>query len=502
MGKEARKAAEFLGFDLSTTALSMGVRSAEGEEDFVSIPMRGACKWQGQPAFDLRYLPDLFLEALAALRLRNWVFSQGGALSSSIRQHDMVLLGEDSIPLIPALSWQCNAAVDQVRELREKGVEEMVGRIEERFILPKLMWALKQRPNLDSRICQVMTTGDYIAWMLTGKMALSTSDGLSNGLLKQLDKQLAIDAFGNAGFDLLWFPGPIQSGKRVGSATILNIAQPGSKRVFFGAWRDLIDMLQGWEVYASLGDNHAGGVGCGLADDRTIVVSAGSSGTVIRRCRFDAKTMGLAASFEYYNNKLLLMMLHQCAVWYNRFIKRFGRGKTLEELNELAENSETELQRIVQRKDQGKWQEVYPWQWRSLGLADKAASTQASIALELLLLVKDMLKEVLGVEGTIRRFVITGGLSRSLFFQRVLKAGLSMLAENPKVFVSNRQSPLAAQAATLGAIINAMVGSRFYPSLSDAVKDLCPLRPIGRPPQDQEKHICDFLAPHLFRVRE
>ena len=55
------------------------------------------------------------------------------------------------------------------------------------------MWALKKEPRLRKPLAQVMTTGDWIAYLLTGKARLSTSDALSNGLLVQKSKRLAGD---------------------------------------------------------------------------------------------------------------------------------------------------------------------------------------------------------------------------------------------------------------------------------------------------------------------
>ena len=87
-----RKTAKFLGIDLSTTALAVGVRGEDGGEDFISLPMKGATTWRRQPAFNLKFIPRLLEEALVQLKRRNWDFSSRGALSFSVRQHDMAIL--------------------------------------------------------------------------------------------------------------------------------------------------------------------------------------------------------------------------------------------------------------------------------------------------------------------------------------------------------------------------------------------------------------------------
>ena len=84
--------------------------------------------------------------------------------------------------------------------------------------------------------------------------------------------------------------------------------------------------LAGSQMISGLGDNHATGVGCGLeeGDFETIVVSAGTSGTVNRVCRANVRLAGNAACFEYYNDRLLLMMLADCCKWYDRFVARYA----------------------------------------------------------------------------------------------------------------------------------------------------------------------------------
>ena len=193
------KTAGFLGFDLSTTALSCGVRSVEGQEGFVSIPMRGKTEWHGQPAHDLSFVPGMILKALRELQKKGWKFNSQGSLSFSVRQHDMVLLDVDFCPLMPALSWQCKVADVEANTLNEiPSIVSVVGKVEPRFILPKLIWAMRNCPVIAEKVGTVVTTGDYIAGCLTDNYHLSTSDGLSNGLLNQITKKLPLKALAAA----------------------------------------------------------------------------------------------------------------------------------------------------------------------------------------------------------------------------------------------------------------------------------------------------------------
>lgn len=470
----AQPVAAEIGIDLSTTAFSLGVRSADGaSEDFVSVEVQGATQWLGQPASYLEFVPAMFAEALAQLRTRGWTFGPGGALSFSVRQHDMALLSRGGGVLAAALSWQCNAAQAEVDELTQRGVAGQVGKIEPRFILPKLLWTLRQQPWLRDELGYVVTTGDYIAWQLTGQLRLSTSDALSNGLLDQQTKQLASDVLAAAGFNPRWFPAPVQSGLPVG---LVSPTHRGPD-----AWTPVREALGGWMLTAGLGDNHAGAVGCGLADDHTIVISAGSSGTITRMVAPQARLSGEAVNFEFYRHRLLLLMLADCAVWYNRFLR-----KHLEEIDHEAVSRaalEADPARIVRvRPEQSK--STSPANeaegWADLEWGEKVASTQYSIALELLLLVKKMLAEVQdGV--TVERFALTGGMSQAPLFRGILAEGLELLRPGATVTTSGRTDRLAFQTATYGALINARMRGDLD-RLPETAAKMCPQKPVQRLP--------------------
>ena len=428
--KQKTRSVAWGGFDLSTTGLGLGVRDSRGEEAYVHTKMLGATTWHGQPAFGLEPLPGMILELLDRLEQTGWTCSEA-AFSFAVRQHDMVLLDGDGRLLIPALSWQCNAASQEVQQLRKQGAEETVGRVEERFILPKLIWALRTKPALRKSLRQVMTTGDWIAGLLTGKFRLSTSDALSNGLLAQKNKRLSAEVMRKAKLNPDWFPAVIPSGKVVGTVRTRPVAGADAN------WMLLKQRLAGSQIISGLGDNHATGVGCGLqeGDFETIVVSAGTSGTVNRVCRANVRLAGNAACFEYYNDRMLLMMLADCCKWYDRFIAG-SASKYIDHLDRLnAEVARADLgglRRVLHHAGR----ETYPPDWERLTVGQQAASTQFSIMLELLLLVRTMLAEVESARKPVTRFVLTGGLSQSPFVQQVFSAGIGLLSPAASVLTS------------------------------------------------------------------
>ena len=463
--------ATLLAFDVTTTEFALAVRDAAGHEDYAALPMRGAVEWGKDPAypgFDLEQVPGMIADLLRALTVKGWDFQAGDQpryVSVSCRQHDQVVLGSEGTPLMPAVSWQCNAAEEDVRDLRRLGIEQTVGTIEARFVLPKLRCVLRKDPALRVNAATVFMTGDWIAYALTGERTLSTSDALSNGLLQQRDRRLAADAIEAAGLDVRWFPNPVQCGTEIG-IVLAPSSEPGD------AWNPVRQTLQGWRFVAGLGDNHASAVGCGMnADYRTMVVSGGTSGTINLSCPANAAlpATGKSLRFEFYEDSLLLLsMLGDCGAWYKRFLSHFAAGYAhdLDYLNMRALSSDPASVRRVLHSD-ARHTEAFPPAWAEATLGEKTAWTQFSIVLELLLRVKGMLEEVraAGVPET-ETFVLTGGLSQSPLFQHVFRAGIERLAPGKAVRVSGRKGSLRYKTSAYGALINAEL-PRFHGELAE-----------------------------------
>lgn len=457
----ASKLAAFLAIDITTSELALAVRSNDGAEAFARMDMQGATCWNGDhayPGFDLTPMPSMIGRLLDQFAADGWSFDRTeqnvpGYVSTACRQHDMVVLGKNGEPLLPALSWQCNAASREVNKLRAKDVELTVGRIEPRFVLPKLRHVISVKPSLKKQIDIVFMTGDWLTWKLTGVPSLAKSDALSNGLLDQRTRERADHAIRKAGLKTRWFPTAIATGKVVGT-----IAPTGAAE---DAWESLRKRLGGWKFVAGLGDNHATALGCGLqGDGATLVVSAGTSGTINLASSKSVKlpTDATSLRFEFFDkNLLLLLMLGDCGAWYNRFIQQFAPEAINDKgrLNTLASEVDLSLVRRVLHDD-GEHTESYPTDWESLPLGRKVADTQFTIALELLLRVARMRAETeaAGVRMP-DTYMLTGGLSQSAFFQQVFRAGIHIIDPAARATVSGRTGPLRFKTSAYGALVNA-----------------------------------------------
>jgi len=487
--------ARFLGLVCSTTECGLAAASADGTEGYVSMPMAGAVEWHGSPAFDLQTLPGMVLELLTHLRDDGWDLSEPGHLGQAWRQHDLALVGQDGEPLIPALSWQCILAGAQTEALNGMpAFRDAVGAVEARFIAAKLPWALEQEPRLRDELRAAMTSGDWLAGRLTGGgYRLSSSDALSNGLLDQQTKELATAPLREAsrllGDNLRpeWFP-PV-----IASSGVVGTVEPSAAPV----WREPTERLRGWQVAALLGDNHASAAGCGANEYDTVVLSLGTSGSVNLPAPHTSRPSGDALGFEYWDDRLFLLMLARCGAWYERFRAEATPGTDYDELNRLALAADPD--RIVRVPEPDDTLTGWP-ELAGLDLAAQTASTQCSISLEMLDRVRAMLPSA---AERIRTFVLTGGLSRAPLIRDVLHTGLRMLAEtddrvaaDARILLNDRSGSLAHKTDALGALINARIAAGDG-SPRDVIAADRSWRPCPAPAPERGRRLRRLLARHL-----
>jgi sugar (pentulose or hexulose) kinase len=444
--------AQYLGFVFSTTECGIAARSDRGFDEYTAVPMEARATWHGWPAHYLEHVPRMMASALRKLQKQGWSFRRPGYLSQAWRQHDLAILGTDDYPLIPAPSWECSGAIEETSILMKQAprLVRAVGKIEPRFAAAKLPWALRMDPGLKSRIDRVMFSGDWVGGMLTGNWRLSVSDALCNGLLEQRTRSLAVaelraanKVFGgrlNPG----WFPEVIGSREVVGTVRVRRD----------GGWDAVTRELTGWKVVASLGDNQATAAGAGTADHGTIVISLGTSGTVNRPCAVEATLRGRALNFEYWDDRLLLLMLPACGAWYNLFRSACEPSRAFRELNELSCGAAlTQLQRIRPPTTPGQLRDLQLLE--GMSRAERVASIQCSIAVELLERTRTMLREVRKPVQPVERFILTGGLMRAPLVRRAIYQGLQQLVPGAMVVQNNRRGALAYKTDALGAIYNA-----------------------------------------------
>ena len=253
--------------------------------------------------------------------------------------------------------------------------------------------------------------------------------------------------------------------------------------------------LRGWRVAAPLGDNHASAAGCGAAEYDTAVLSLGTSGTVNLPAPHARQPAGEALGFEYWDDRLFLVMLAQCGAWYERFRAEAAPGVGHDELNRMAMSCPPDrIVRVPEPDGAG----AALTGLTGADLPAQAASTQCSIALEMLDRVRAMLPSA---AEPIRSFVLTGGLSRSPLINGVVYAGLRMLAERDgrvaagaRVLLNDRSGPLAYKTDALGALVNARIAAGSHSaaggrSARDVIAADRRWRPCAAPRPEHERRL-------------
>lgn len=464
--------AQYLGFDISTTAVTALVTDGEGNYATASVPMYGACKLHGQPAHDLNYTPLMMHACLLQLQLEGWGFvGQAGVMGLSVRQHDLAVLNPYADALLePALSWQFDPTITYCAELINEQLADAeygIGNVEPRFILPKLYWLFDYCPGLRAKLKDrsLMTTGDWIITSLTGNYQLSCSDGRSNGLVCHATGERADGALWRLGIRPEWFPDAVPAGCDCGQVDVT--CAPA-------AWKIVAETLQGWIVVSSLGDNHAGAVGCGLnetaASENTVIASFGTSGTVVRQVPNGTDTKGKCAQFDFFGRTLLLSMVPSCGAAFNRV-------QSLTNMTPAVLGDEAwkyaavpggllSLPRIA-LSDSPSRPEIYPTVWDNPSGGYKAAAVLLAIVDAMVQRTRDVIREA---STPITTVVLTGGLSKSQLVFEAYRVALGAAGCDVQLKVSER-SVAPDQAAAWGAMMTAW---RLNSSLRDVIEVCCP----------------------------
>src|SRR6266540_5791165 len=118
-----------------------------------------------------------------------WVRAAERALSSleatavgfSGQMHGLVALGEDHVPLRPAILWNDQRTSAECAEIeRRLGLERLIGLTGNRaltgFTAPKLLWLRAYEPEVYPRIRSVLLPKDYVRLKLFGERAIDVAD--------------------------------------------------------------------------------------------------------------------------------------------------------------------------------------------------------------------------------------------------------------------------------------------------------------------------------------
>ncbi|HMD80009.1 MAG TPA: FGGY family carbohydrate kinase, partial [Anaerolineales bacterium] len=158
--------------------------------------------WAEQPA-------ERWLDALM-LAIRRLLSESGGvesknvqAISLAVQVDGVIPIDSSGKPLYPAIIWMDRRAHSQcelVRQHREDDeIFELTGlNLDASHVAPKIQWLAEHRPEIYERATHFLLPGSYLAYYLTGEIAVDYSNASSTLLLDVHSKTWSLtmcDAF-------------------------------------------------------------------------------------------------------------------------------------------------------------------------------------------------------------------------------------------------------------------------------------------------------------------
>ena len=312
----------FLGIDVGTTAVK-AVAVAEsgaviGEEEgglTVSTPRPGMSEQNPE---------DWWQACVAATRAACAALPAGAGISGiglSGQMHTAVFLDAHDRVLRPAILWndvrttaQCRYITDRVGS---RGLRRLVGNPAlEGFTAPKILWLREHEPENFRRVRTVLLPKDYVRLRLTGERATEPSDAAGTLLFDIRRTRWSDEMLELLDLDRAILP------RVVGSAEV-------SGRLTAGAAKAL-GLQPGVPVVGGGADNASAAVGAGVVTPGTLLVSTGTSGTVVApvaRPRVDPRirvhAMNHAAEGTWYLMGVVLSAGAALA-WFRRALAPHG----------------------------------------------------------------------------------------------------------------------------------------------------------------------------------
>ncbi|UXS36926.1 xylulokinase [Staphylococcus delphini] len=261
-----------IGMDIGTSGLKSLKVNMEGDVvDQYSVSYHTDHPHSGYSEMD----PEVWYQA--TIESLSYFFKQDDAqhivgISFSGQMHGLVTIDDQGNVIRPAILWNDTRTANEVHTLLDTvGLETFLKEIQntvlEGFTLPKLMWVRRHEPDHYDRIHKIMLPKDYIAYRLTGNVFSEPSDASGTSLFNvkegvwstPLLQQLDIRA------DIL--PDIIPSHGKNGSLT--------------DAIKQQLGISHDVAIYQGGADNACGALGSGITDDKTQMVSIGTSGVAL-----------------------------------------------------------------------------------------------------------------------------------------------------------------------------------------------------------------------------
>ncbi len=316
----------YLGIDIGTSAVKVLLLDDAGDVvGTESAPLevsRPHPLWSEQDPEDWWSATDFAVQALAARGLTSDVL----AIGLSGQMHGATVLGEDDLPLRPAILWNDgrSAAACEVLEAAVPASREITGNLAmPGFTAPKLVWLREHEPEIFARTRRVLLPKDYVRLRMTGEAVSDFSDAAGTLWLDVAKRSWSEAMLAGCDLPLAAMPRLVEGPEMSGQLRAEVAERWGMKMV---------------PVAGGAGDQAAGAIGAGVIAPGTASLSLGTSGVLFAADEtFRPNPEGAMHTFchalpERWHQMSVILSAASCLSWVTRLTHAQSEAALISEI--------------------------------------------------------------------------------------------------------------------------------------------------------------------------
>lgn len=388
------------------------------------------------------------------------------------QMHGLVVLDENGEVIRPCILWNDGRTSKEVdylnNEIGKHKLSELTANIAfAGFTAPKIMWLKENEPDNFKRINKVMLPKDYINYKLTGKHTTDYSDASGMLLLDVENKCWSKEMCNVCGIREDVLPELHESFEVVGKVDNQEVA-----------------FLNGVEVVAGAGDNAAAAIGTGTIGEGSCNISLGTSGTIFISSKdFKVDDYNALHSFDHADGNYHLMgcMLSaaSCNKWFLEEIlhtKDYNMEQSSITEDMLGRNNIFFLPYLM-----GERSPINDTDARGVFLGMDMHNKREDMYLALLegvaFAIRDSLEVAKKLNINITSSKVCGGGAKSELWLKIIANVLNIKLE----------LPLSEEGPGYGGAMLAMVGTKQYKNVEEAVDALIKTKAVIEPNEEISK---------------
>lgn len=193
------------------------------------------------------------------------------AIGISGQMHGLVALDDQDMVLRPAILWNDQRTSEQCDEIhRRLGTDRIIAitgkPVMTSFTAPKILWMQQHEEPLYRSMRHALLPKDYLLLRLSGTYSTDASDASGTSLLDLQRRDWSEELLQSLEIPIEVLPTVSESQEIVAAISSMASHETG--------------LRTGTPIVAGAGDQAAGGVGCGIADDSIVSINLGTSGVV------------------------------------------------------------------------------------------------------------------------------------------------------------------------------------------------------------------------------